>query len=128
MELATKTTKTIRRKPKLDVPRPACRLSAKALAIRKRVLTEWVLSDSEIILLDRCLTYSDECDKYAEILDREGLSILNSKTGASRPNPALPALKLARANYLTAWRMLDLVPEKGKAAPGRPLSVYPDRR
>lgn len=78
-----------------------------------------------MILLDRALTYSDLADRYQAVLDAEGLTVLNLKTGAARPHPALAALKLARGNFLTAWRMLELRDEGTKGKPGRPVPSYP---
>ncbi len=113
------------KRPKPEFPRASCKLSTKATSLRRRILTEWQLTDSDTILLDRCLLYLDQADGYQAMLDKEGLTIVNKGTGASRPHPALAALKLARNNFLAAWRLLNLKDEAAKTKPGRPPAIYP---
>jgi hypothetical protein len=110
-----------------DFPRPLGKLSAYAGKIRRRVLTEYGLSDSETVLLDLALGWLDEMRRYQAIVDAMGVESLNEKTGASRPNPALGAMQHARTCFLTAWRILDLTPDEEKPKPGRPPFTYPGR-
>ena len=106
-------------------PKASVQLTAKAHAVRRRILAEWELTDAQVILLDRALSYSDLADRYQAVLDAEGLTMVNEQSGAARPHPALAALKLARGNFLTAWRMLELRDEAARAKPGRPVPSYP---
>jgi phage terminase small subunit len=123
MEIVKKTVKIRRKLP--GIPPPTVKLSAKARRDRKTIIRLWEQNDTDLLILDRCLQYRDQADRYQAQLDKEGLSIENAKTGASRPHPALSALKLARSNFLTAWRMLDLKEDRAKTKPGRPPASYP---
>lgn len=113
------------RKPRF--PNVARKLSPKAMAVRARILSEWLITDSDLILLDEALSFRDAADRYEEQIEREGLVLANTKTGATRPHPALAALRLARSNFLSAWGMLKLHDETVTRPPGRPPRNYPDR-
>jgi hypothetical protein len=113
-----------RKKSKPDFPRPTAKLSSYTAKIRKRILHEFDLTDSQIILLDESLQWLDEARLYQRIVAAEGVEVENPKTLASRPNPALSALKNARSCFLTAWRILDLKVDAEKIPPGRPARKY----
>lgn len=117
--------KMAKKQKKAEFPKPVVKLTREAKAIRGRVLKEWILTDASIILLDKALNFLDLGEKYQATLDREGLSLTNPVTGATRPHPALAALKLARTNFLSAWRMLGLKDPQTQNPPGRPVANYP---
>lgn len=101
-------------------PRATRSLSASSRKIRRRILDEWILSDSDVILLDEVLSYLDEANRYARILEAEGLVLKNDRSGATKPHPAISLLRIARSNFLQGWRILNLK-DDGKDPAGRVL-------
>jgi hypothetical protein len=124
MEIVPKPTK---KRAKFQFPRPTVRLSRRAMARRRRLLDRWEFSPDELDILDETLAVSDLIARYQETLDAAGLSILNEKTGASRPSPVLSALKAARSHYVALYRLLGLKDDGERRPVGRPPITYPEQ-
>ena len=89
---------------KPSVPR---RLSAESRRIWREIEGEWELDTHSRTILEVSLEAFDEMRKAQDLVNKHG-QVVKSESGFARLNPAVNALKIARSQFLHAWKMLNL--------------------
>jgi len=77
----------------------------------KKIWTEiteaWEIDESGMVLLMTALEAYERYLEAKEILDKHGF-VYKTSSGQLKKNPALEVEKVARGQFLIAWRMLNL--------------------
>ena len=82
-------------------------LSAESRRIWREIESEWDLDAHSRTILTVALEAFDEMRLARDLVAKYG-QVLKSQSGFARVNPAVTALKVARAQFLHAWKMLNL--------------------
>lgn len=99
---------------------PPRRYSSEAKTVWREILAEWELANSDFLVLGQ-MCESLMLLRVAEAdIEKNGLTIHSGK--ALKANPAITAVKVARAQLLSSWKLLNLVTPEEKAKLGRPPS------
>ena len=90
-------------------------LTKLAKKIYRKITSEWELDPSADLLLVTALEAWDEYQAARKQLQAEGYTVKNPKTGLVRKHPSVEILKISRAQFLMAWRSLnlDIAPPEG---------------
>jgi P27 family predicted phage terminase small subunit len=91
-------------KPKSSPPKG---LSDEARKIWRRVHQGWELDGSGVTLLQIALESFDEMRGAQALIKKHGIVFI-TKSGQIKKNPASEILKVSRAQFLHAWKMLGL--------------------
>jgi len=82
-------------------------LSREASAMKKRILTEYQITDQAgLEILARALESFDRMQAASKIIDRDGMTVKN-RFDELREHPALNTERKARAQFLLAMKQLN---------------------
>lgn len=86
--------------------KPPKHLSAESKKWWNKIEEGWKLTPDSYILLKVALEAYDEVQQARETIKRHG-GVVKYPSGIVRVNPAHMILKVARQNFLQAWKMLN---------------------
>jgi len=93
-------------------------LSREARALWKKLVTEYVITDEGgLAILKSGLESYDRATSARKQIDREGLTF-RDRFGASKPHPLIACERDARAQWLSALKLLNLDCEPAKPGLG----------
>ena len=86
--------------------KPPKHLSSESKKWWKKIEEGWNLTSDSYILLKVALEAYDEITDAKAAIKKHG-TIVKYPSGVIRPNPAYMILRIARQNFLQAWKMLN---------------------
>ncbi len=98
------------------------KLSRDSAKLKKRILSLWILTESQLEVLDAALSARDLWRAAEETVERDGLTVAGDR-GGLKAHPLLPVIRDARAQFLTGLKLLKLhlddddEPVRGPGAP-----------
>lgn len=96
-----------------DPPEPPEHLSAAAAERWESITAAWVLTSSELLLLEEGLAAWDRVRECREILSRDGPVTVNPDSGNPKRHPAAQELDSSLTQMRNCLRQLDLEPPEG---------------
>lgn len=103
----------------MDIPKPPKHLSREARNLWKSVNSEYEMDKTARAILIQGLEALDRLRGAQEILQQEGIIIVNPNTGGKTCHPAVKVESDARTAMLRCWRLLNFEFEP-PAQVGRP--------
>lgn len=104
---------------KQDLPSAPAHLSAEAKRWWVRLVTDFDLEDTALLVLETALESFDRVRQCQEALKREGLTVAD-RYGKPRAHPLVAVERDARLTMLRALKALNLDLEPLQDGPGRP--------
>jgi P27 family predicted phage terminase small subunit len=101
--------------PRTEQKIPKRHLSAESKRLWENVTSTWVIDNAALVLLRQCCECLDRIREAQKQIARDGLTVVNPKTGALQAHPGIKIESDSRQNFLKFWRALGLDPDE---APG----------
>lgn len=96
------------KKNELDLSKIPDYLSEKSKAIWKKVVEEYDIDITLYCYLESALKNLDEADRMTEIIDRDGLTITNKRSGAVKVHPLLSMRDKCYTQFGKFWNLMGL--------------------
>ena len=90
-----------------ELPPPPEHLSDLSRGLWKKVVTRR-FSEGRLIMLEQALISLDRADQAREVIDREGLVSVTTRTGVSHLHPAAKLERENRQLFMKAWKGIGL--------------------
>ena len=90
-----------------ELPPPPEHLSDFSKGLWKKVMTHW-FSEGRLIMLEQALISLDRANQAREVIDRDGLVAVTTRTGVSHLHPAAKLERESRQLFMKAWKAIGL--------------------
>jgi phage terminase small subunit len=90
-----------------ELPPPPEHLSDFSKGLWKKVMTHW-FSEGRLIMLEQALISLDRANQAREVIDRDGLVAVTTRTGVSHLHPAAKLERESRQLFMKVWKAIGL--------------------